>query len=175
VIEKEKLIEHFECAYKDDDYFELGRNPVFQHVADLLIRKYPEKMSVLDVGGATGHMAAILLKGNSNYKIVVNDISQKACDKTESLFKVKSICSSLEDLYKYDIRMDILLLIDVLYYVEEINKGWYSMSECINNDGIMLIRIPNKLWLIETIQKIKGLFANRKLADKVSKINPEHV
>jgi SAM-dependent methyltransferase len=175
IINKEILIEHFNKAYKDEDYFRYARNPVFEHIADILINNYPEKLTIMDIGGATGHLASILLNYNKNYKIIVNDISQEACDLASARFKVESICCPLEEIYKFNRKVDILLLIDVLYYVEDIKKAWFSLSACLNKNGILVIRIPNKLWWIEIFQRIKKLSRGHELEDEVLGINPEHV
>ena len=68
-----------------------------------------------------------------------------------------------------------MLMIDVIYYVEDINAAWRSVDDCLDSDGVLIIRVPNKLWLIVIIQKFNNRFRFDDMADKVIGVNPEHL
>ena len=175
VLDKDIIMNHFEIAYKNQRYFDVLRKPVFNHIVDTVLRRFPNKRSVIDVGGARGHLAFMLKRRNSKYEITVSDISKKACEYAISHFGINSICCSVEELYKQNLSFDIILLIDVIYYSEDIKGAWDSISRCINDDGVLIMRLPNKIWWVELFQIIKGMFRKNRRADKITGINPEHI
>ena len=175
IIDKEVIVKHFEMAYKDVKYFEFIRYPIFNHITHILSRSYPDKLKILDVGGATGQLSSMLLEKNDKYNIIVNDISQIACNTVIKEHKIRAICCNLSDLYNHELNVDVLLLVDILYYVEDIKMAWYSINKCLNEDGILIMRIPNKLLIIEIIQFLIKIFTNNYKAEKVYGLCYEHI
>jgi 2-polyprenyl-3-methyl-5-hydroxy-6-metoxy-1,4-benzoquinol methylase len=183
LLDRKIRIEHFERTYKDDDYFQKSRYPIFKQVAKILINRFSDKKHVIDVGGAKGHLGKLLTDYDSNYDITVSDLSITACEYANSHFGLKAICCSVEELFvythpelfAYTQPYDVMLLIDVLYLVENIDQAWLSICYAIKSDGVLIMRLPNKIWLMRLVQRVL-FFSNkrrRKFRSYIYGVNPE--
>ena len=61
-IDPKVIYAHFEKAYKDEEYFTRQRRGIFEQIADLVNSSACLGASVLDIGGAKGHLLAHVKK-----------------------------------------------------------------------------------------------------------------
>lgn len=175
MLNDETAYQHFDAAYKDNEYFDEGRRQIFLQIARLIKKEAPVCGTILDVGGAKGHLGVIIKTYRPDISITINDFSAKACEYAKLNFNFNTICcpfANLDSIEKYD----FLLLIDVLYYECNISKAWDIVSNFTSN-GI-IIRVPNKLWLIKLIMVLKNLFSSKAqnaIRDSIDLFNPEHL
>lgn len=173
-VDPDVITEHFETTYKDEQYFSIRRQPVFEHTAEVVARNLRPGASIMDAGGALGHLACILSRMNRDYRISISDISSRSCDLAAGRWGLVTLRCSIEELSRHSVSVDCLLLIDVLYYVADIRAAWYSIATCIKPGGRLIIRLPNKLWRIEAVQFLRRMFPKSRLATSVHGFNPEH-
>lgn len=170
---------HFEVSYKDDQYYKISRNKIFFQIA-CIVKNYlhKERGTVLDIGGAKGHLASLIKMLCNGVDITISDLSVDACNSLTSK-GFKTICCSLAELRKHINRCyDIVLLIDVLYYEPNLKEALKSIQKSVDDKGVIIIRIPNKLWLIRSVLLIKrSIYSKQKLemSDNVKFVNSEHI
>lgn len=174
-IDQTIITEHFEVTYKDEQYFSTRRQPVFEHTAEVVARNLRPGASIMDAGGALGHLANILSGMNRDYRISVSDISSKSCDLAASRWGLDALRCSIEELSRHNVSVDCILLIDVLYYVANIRAAWLSIAACVKPGGCLIMRLPNKLWRIEAVQFLRRMFPKSRLATSIYGFNREHV
>ncbi|HMO18096.1 MAG TPA: class I SAM-dependent methyltransferase [Oligoflexia bacterium] len=177
-IDKALTMSHFETGYKDEGYFKNQREDIFRQIVDLLCKELPQSANVLDCGGATGVLAEMLMGRRPDISIMVSDISSEACDKVRSR-GIKAVQGSLSGLLdKVSEKFDAVLLIDVLYYEEELKKAFSVLGKLLKTDGIILYRGPNKYFLIKAAVIIRSIFTSRKqlsISRRIPFFNPEHL
>jgi 2-polyprenyl-3-methyl-5-hydroxy-6-metoxy-1,4-benzoquinol methylase len=117
----------------------------------------------------------MLQASNPEYEVTVNDLSVSACQTARAQFGLDTICCTIGDLKDHGRKFDVALVIDSIYYVTNINRAWESLSACLNQEGTILLRLPNKMWWIGPLQRLKGLLGMNRQADRVYGLNPEHV
>jgi 2-polyprenyl-3-methyl-5-hydroxy-6-metoxy-1,4-benzoquinol methylase len=119
-----KIIQnHFENTYKNEMYFSKSRKKIFNQIANLVDYYTPIRGRVIDIGGGKGHLLAIIKRHRPDLMLVLNDISISACEYAANYFNVDTICGPMNDLYqKTNVRYDLILLIDSLYYEPNIYK-----------------------------------------------------
>jgi 2-polyprenyl-3-methyl-5-hydroxy-6-metoxy-1,4-benzoquinol methylase len=174
-IDKSVIAAHFEMTYKDRRYFLTKRRAIFEHVASVVSRLLPRGAAIMDVGGALGHLAARLCELNRDYKLSVSDISEKACEDVAERLGIQTVCCSLEDLSQSNVKVDGLLLIDVLYYVNDIAGAWRSIWDSLSEGGYLVLRLPNKIWRTEFVQFMGSIFARNHQASQIHAFNSEHI
>lgn len=167
--------QHFEYSYKDVAYFENERRQVLEHIAKLICGCIPPGTTILDAGGGLGHLAHIIKKRNPGYDVLVSDISRRACDYVAKEYDLRAICCTIEQLSRTQLSFDALLLIDVLYYTDNIREAWQSISHTLKPGGYVVIRFPNRLWRTDLVQWLRKLLPDRHLETSVHGINCEHV
>ena len=175
LIDKSTIKEHFEHTYKDETYFESERRSIFEHLARLICKRLPPGTTIMDAGGALGHLAHIIQNRDTGYDICVSDISQTACDYANKKFGLSAFCCTIEGLSRLQKQFDALLLVDVLYYVGDICQAWQSISETIKPGGYCVIRFPNKLWRTDLVQWLRKLRPRKHPETSVHGINCEQV
>lgn len=165
---------HFEAAYKDEAYFDKGRRPIYRQIAGLVNKIAPSGGSVLDIGGAQGHLAAMIKELCPGLSITVNDISEKACEYARSKFGLNAICSPLGGI-ESAAAYEAVLLIDILYYERDLKAAWKKIASLTK--GSLVLRMPNKLWLIRLSLFIKRALSGKGPGkmDRVPFFNPEHI
>ncbi len=175
VLSENVIRAHFETAYKDIQYHEHKRRAVFNHVVQVVDRFSPAYSSLIDVGGGMGHLAGMVARLHPERKVVFSDISQRSCDYASANQNVETICSSIEDLSRKNQRFDVFLMIDVLYYVQDLSAAWKSISECLNEEAMIVLRVPNKIWWIELSQFLRSRVSKVDAMDRIVGMNPEHL
>jgi SAM-dependent methyltransferase len=178
LIDPQEIQFHFEYTYKDEEYFQKRRNRIFNQIARLVDKVTPPRGSVLDIGGAKGHLLSIIKKRRGDLKLVLNDLSKDACDFAANTFTLDTVCCNIEGLGRISSRFSTVLMIDVLYYMPDLNEVWKLLPHLVAKGGAVVIRVPNKFPLILFFQRIAQLFAShekRKLWDRINFFNPEHI
>jgi protein-L-isoaspartate O-methyltransferase len=169
---------HFETAYKDEAYFETDRLVVFRQLATIVSRLANPGANVLDIGGAKGHLMQLVSRLRRDVKITVHDISKAALDAAAERYGFATICGDVSALARSGKRYNVVVLSDVIYYEPAVRALWSVLSELVEQNGSVVIRVPNKLWYITARQKLLALRrsrAERAQQDVVAGFNPEHV
>ena len=172
-LDRATLDAHFETAYKSDAYFEVQRALVFQRLRELLVERFRPRRSVLDVGGGKGHLARMLT--DAGFAVTLNDRSREACAYARDVFGVPTQLGDVVDVARRGRRFDAVLLIDVLYYLDELPRAWEALGQLVADDGVMILRVPNRLWWIRPWEKVIRLCGRHRLRRRVSGFNPEHM
>jgi len=170
--------DHFEIAYKDEFYFTEQRARIFDYVARLVDTFSPPTGRVIDIGGAQGHLLAALQRRRHDLSLTLNDVSEKACADAARVYKLQTVCCSINDLILVPEQFDVALLIDVMYYEPEIRGLWNAVSQLVKDSGTLIIRVPNYLALMNRSRRILQLVANTQLRGTTTSVrlfNPEHV
>ena len=68
-----------------------------------------------------------------------------------------------------------LLLIDVLYCVPELRRAWSVIGKLVADDGVIILRIPNRLWWMLPWQHALHALGRRPFQTVVRGLNPEHI
>jgi len=177
-IDPDVLRGHFEKAYKDDIYFLEARRPIFQYLARLIDQTAPARGTVLDVGGAKGHLMQMVALRRPDLRVAVNDISESATKYAAEHFGFATITGDICALQREGATYDVIVLSDVLYYEPRIATMWSLLPRLIAPRGSVLIRVPNKLRLIRTSEAISSLFGSsrrRAMQTRIRFFNPEHL
>lgn len=177
-IDPKVISSHFEKAYKDEKYFLHRRRRIFDQIARIADNVAPRGGRVLDVGGAKGHLLARLQKRRPDLNLVLNDLSIEACDHAESIYGFETIWGGIKELELVQVRFDVIILSDVIYYEPDLRKLWDVLPCLLSENGTIIIRVPNKLALIRLWQLINRAIprpADRKINDKIKFFNPEHL
>jgi SAM-dependent methyltransferase len=170
--------EHFEKAYKDSAYFEISRKPVSDQVARIISAAAPENGTVLDIGGAKGHLLATLKQLRPDLACSLNDLSSESCKFATERFKLNAICGGLDQLSQINERFDVVSLVDVAYYEPEIKRLWALIAALVKPGGTVLVRIPNHLPLIQLrlgIRRLLSACATQSQTTGIPYFNPEHI
>jgi len=169
---------HFERAYKDDTYFLHARRFIFAQIAEWADRLAPRGGTILDIGGAKGHLLAEIRKCRPDLTLALNDISRDACDSAAVQHGFQTFCGNVAALEEVPGRFDVLILSDVIYYEPELNRLWKCLEKLVRDDGGLVIRVPNKLPLITFWEGLRRLLvtpSRRAMQNRVAFLNPEHL
>jgi 2-polyprenyl-3-methyl-5-hydroxy-6-metoxy-1,4-benzoquinol methylase len=169
---------HFERAYKDEQYFIEKRQAIFRQITDCIAGHVRHGGRVLDIGGAKGHLMGALKRQRPDLRVVVNDLSKASCAWAESHYHLETVCGSAADLDERQEKFDVVTLIDVIYYEPRIGELWRRLSELVVDDGIVVIRVPNKLpaillhqWVMRRVRSRRA----REMSTQITYFNPEHL
>ena len=177
-IDPQVIHAHFEHTYKDENYFRDRRSRIFDQIATIVDRVTLQGGTVLDIGGAKGHLLAILKKRRPDLKLVLNDLSKDACDFATSTFELDTVCGDIKALEQITSPFNTLIISDVLYYEPDLNRLWKLLPILVSKGGAVVIRVPNKLPLIRLYQFVKRFTVShekRELQDHIKYFNPEHI
>jgi len=169
--------QHFEGAYKGEDYFRARRADIFAQLASLASGCSRQGASVLDVGGATGHLLELLSKQRPDLQLTLNDISENACNAAAARLGVNTQCGDLDSLVDQASTYDTVICSDVIYYDPNIGRLWQTLESLVRPGGTLILRVPNKLWPIRSVSAVHRLLpaSLRKTQDRVAFFNPEHL
>jgi SAM-dependent methyltransferase len=169
---------HFEQAYKDEAYFLVQRRRIFEQISAMADLSAVEGGNILDVGGAKGHLLAMLKKRRPDLRFVVNDLSKEACEYAAHKYGFQTICADVNTLESSSTKFDVIIMSDVIYYEPELHKLWRILPRIVAKNGVVIIRVPNKLPLIRfwqfMIRVINGR-AKMEMQDHIAFFNPEHL
>lgn len=177
-IDPSTVLDHFEVAYKDNRYFRVSREAIFEHLSNVISRLSPKGASILDIGGARGDLMAKVVARRPDLRVVINDISKEATDWAAEHFGFATLTGSANDLAVHRDRYDVVVLSDVLYYEPNIKVLWNALSRLIRKGGSIVIRVPNKYFMIRLGQfwyRFTRTKSQQGMQDKISFFNPEHI
>jgi SAM-dependent methyltransferase len=172
------LIQHFEGAYKDEEYFLQARRAIFDQLVARIERIAPLRGRVLDIGGAKGHLMHLVRTRRPDLTVVVNDLSESATRYAAEHFGVPTITGDARAVCENGARYDVVVLSDVLYYEPEIAEMWSALPKLMAPRGSVVIRVPNKFHLLRASQSIKNALRSRRQRAtevNISFFNPEHL
>ena len=179
LLSPEVISKHFESAYKDESYFVRRRQAIFSEIAERVATLLPKGGSVLDIGGAKGHLANEILRRRPDARIVVNDISQTSCDFAEQELGFATVCGGITTLGSIGERFDVVLGIDVAYYEPNLREAWQAFAALTAPNGHLLLRFPNRLRWIRFVEWLNAwgrrLGSVRQPQSRVASFNPEHI
>lgn len=177
-IDPDVVQRHFEAAYKDDAYFEVERQAAFSQLAAIVSRLARPGARVLDIGGAKGHLMHHVAQLRNDLSITIHDISAAATAAAAERYGFATICGDTYALARHGKRYGVVVLSDVVYYEPDVRALWSMLSELVEHDGSVVIRVPNKLWYIQMRQTLFALRRARSARvrqDFIGGFNPEHV
>jgi hypothetical protein len=160
----------------DVDYFTGQRLPVFQHLTGMIDEAAPPKGSVLDIGGAQGHLMAMLGKRRPDLVTWVHDITVAATRYASEHFGLPTICGTIDAVVSRGQQYDVIVMSDVLYYEPHLGRLWSALRSLLKPGGRVFIRGPNKLPYIRMgalAQRIRSRLSGR-LEDHLPVFNPAH-
>lgn len=169
---------HFELAYKDEHYFTHQRRRIFDQIAGLVDEAAAPGASVLDIGGAKGHLLALVKQRRPDLKLVLNDLSTAACSFAEMEYGLETVCGDVKTLQGLSRSFDVVIMSDVIYYEPEIQRLWGLLSHLVSNAGVIIIRVPNLVALIKLSGIIRRFGTSRQaqaMQSAVPFFNPEHL
>lgn len=175
-IDSSVVEEHFEGAYKDTKYFEEARRGIFSQLIELASNALQEGSKVLDVGAATGVLMSRLRDARPDLDVCVQDMSEVALQIARDENSLKTI-DKIEEAASES--LDLVTLIDVLYYVPDFLGMLKEVERVLKPGGQVIIRLPNKLSLIRLgagIEKLKASLQKGEVGKpKLRFFNPEHI
>lgn len=169
------IADHFERTYKDDAYYRVRRAPMLGHLAGLVAEQAPEGGSVLDIGGATGHLLGMVAARRADLVLTLHDISERAAAAASSRFGVATITGPLTALRG---QWDVVVASDVLYYEPSLAAAWDRLAALVRPGGHLLLRVPNKRAVILAVAALERLLQpghRRQCQRRVRSFNPEHL
>lgn len=176
IIEHSTIEKHFEGRYKDERYFTEMRRYVFEEIGDLVKQLAPTGGDVLDVGGAKGHLLAMIGERRPDLRRGLNDLSSEACQWASSHDQLSVFCGRFVAC-EFRQTFDVITMIDVIYYEPGLHMLWDRASSLMKDGGYLIVRVPNKLTLIRMYLKIFSVIfrSTRDLQATIKFLNPEHI
>src|SRR5690349_21635521 len=169
---------HFEVTYKDEEYFNVSRQPIFKQLAHIIDDLTPTGGRVLDIGGAHGDLMANVVARRPDLDVVVNDISHSATRRATEKFGFATLTGDAHELARHHGRYDVAVLSDILYYEPNLRLLWTAISKLVSPQGSIVIRIPNKYRLIQLAQSWRRFAQSKReqrMQDRIPFFNPEHI
>ena len=160
----------------DVDYFTSQRLPVFKHLSRLIDEAAPPNGTVLDIGGAQGHLMDMLWRRRPDLVTWVHDITVAATRYASEHFGLPTICGTIDAVLSRGMPYDVVVMSDVLYYEPQLGRLWSALRSLLKPGGRVFIRVPNKLPYIRVgalAQRIRGKLTGR-LEDHLPVFNPAH-
>jgi SAM-dependent methyltransferase len=166
----ETLRGHFERSYKGEGYFR-RRGRILEHLARVVSRAAPEEGTVIDVGGAEGHLLRRLKSLRRDLRLTLTDTSSLACHQAAGITGVEVFQGSIAEMIDRAWSFDVVVLSDVIYYEPNLEALWSALERWVAPGGIVVIRIPNR-W-----RWIRGRFFTGGQMDRadIRGFNPDHL
>jgi SAM-dependent methyltransferase len=124
---------------------------------------------VLDVGGATGHLALAIWRIRPDVELTVTDVSERACAEAKAL-GLHAMQVSVAGLDGWLPQYDAVICSDVLYYEPDISPVWETLARIVRPGGSLIIRGPDRA---EVIRHAGG--KQHPLSTRLRGLNPEHL
>jgi 2-polyprenyl-3-methyl-5-hydroxy-6-metoxy-1,4-benzoquinol methylase len=134
-----------------------------------LIRKYkPETKTMLDIGSGLGGFASVAKK--SGFEVTGLEPQKEQCDMANELFHVDLYCTNFEKFYYQDRKKyDVVHLHHVLEHVRDPKGTLLGIREKLNENGILILEVPNQFFSLKT-----ELYAKLGKANFEKSLNPYH-
>lgn len=179
LLDGEVIRGHFERAYKDEEYFTTQRAAIFRQIADLVgDLALPEGATILDLGGAKGHLLAAIRDAHPRNRYVLSDLSEAACEHAARVYSLEAYCTARDSLESLHGKVDVLLLIDVLYYVPDLQQFLAEVGALLRPGGTVIVRVPHKLLMVRVAglaNNLLGSLDEVRFRSKLQFLNPEHL
>lgn len=169
------IAEHFERTYKDEAYYRTHRDPIFTHLASLVTAHAPPSGSVLDIGGATGHLLGKVAASRPDLHLTLHDISGAATATAAQRFGLNTVSGPMTELTG---SWDVVVASDVVYYEPALGQAWNTLASLVRPGGILLLRIPNKREVVLAVAAMQRFLVparNRHCQRRIRFFNPEHL
>lgn len=177
-IDQNTIRGHFEGAYNSEEYFRVSRHPILDHLASVIADLSPEGACVLDIGGARGDLMAKLVARRPDVRVVVNDIAESKTNWVAENLGFTTLSGGANELAAHQRKYDVVVLSDVLYYEPNLRALWDVILHLVSPGGSIVIRVPNKSFLI-SIGQLWWRFTHTRrqqaMQDRVRFFNPEHI
>ncbi|HEY7191787.1 MAG TPA: methyltransferase domain-containing protein [Vicinamibacterales bacterium] len=177
-IAPEVIHAHFEAAYKDQEHFRVSRKPIFDHLVNVMDSLCGTGGRILEIGGALGDLMAAVAARRPDFRIRINDVSEHATNWVKQNLGFATLTGDATVLAAHEEQYDLVVLSDVLYYEPNLRVLWDALSRLTSRGGSILIRVPNKSFLIREWQRWYRLThtrAQQVLQHRVRFLNPEHI
>ncbi|MCS7230982.1 MAG: class I SAM-dependent methyltransferase [Elusimicrobiota bacterium] len=149
-----------------DKYFEMQRiidmskSSIYYKIKKFLIKRYKTtKIKVLEVGFGSGYFLKYLQ--NIGYDVYGVELVKRSVESAKTLIGEDKIYLGDFLHIKFPLKFfDVIILIDVLYEINDINKAIKYINEILTENGILIIRVKNALFHIylEKLINIVKLF-----------------
>lgn len=166
-LEREQIQSHYDAAsYTDprqeENYYQKRIN-FFRFLFSLAVRTAGRvPVNCLDIGCSYGHLLQLL--------------SQQGCHAygTEICKQARDLCrqhglqvfGSLDEL-GVPARFDLITMIDSLYYVPEPRVLLRQVRDRLNDDGILVIRVANRNWILRLLKMARKDYFGYWLGDAI--------
>ena len=133
---------------------------------------------VLDIGGARGDLMQRVVARRPDVHVTVHDISEAATSWAAAQFGFATLNGDADVLAGHAEQYDIVVLSDVLYYEPKLKLLWSALSRLMRPGGTLIIRVPNKVALVQLGRLWLHLSRSRErrlLQDRVPFFNPEQI
>ncbi len=135
-LDSRQIRAHFEWTYKGDEYFLGRRRAIFEHMVKLIDQAAPPGGTVLDVGGAQGHLMRLVAERRPDLTATVCDVSAEATRYASEQFGLPVLCADLTALKDPSAPLTtVVVLSDVLYYEPQLAVFWATLPRLVANRG----------------------------------------
>lgn len=152
---EDELEQHFEAASytrdKNEQRFYEQRRAYFEYLGTITSAHVPANAEWMDFGCAYGHFMQVLRdRGHKLTGIELNDHVRKLCEN-----KGFPVYKSLQHLPE-EKKFDVISSIDSFYCVPEPRDLLAGFHANLKDDGILLIRITNRVWITKLMKNMLG-------------------
>jgi len=147
--DEESWWRHFQCVrytlLENESEYKRMREGYFEYISRILERYVPSKpkMKILDIGCSYGHFLDIMKrKGYETSGVEINETLYERLKRQG----IHEVFRSLEEVQG---KFQVITLIDSLYCVADPSKVLEISRACLTEDGIILCRVSNRVWLIK--------------------------
>lgn len=104
--------------------------------------------NVLDIGSCFGHLLDIF----SNYNVKTYGVEPFDILCEEVLSRGRHLVFKTIDELPLELKFDIVTIMDTLYLIEDPAKILIGVRQHITNDGLLVLRIVNRVWIFKILQ-----------------------
>ena len=167
--EKCKKMKNDNCEWGENPDSNTGKkecfyNPWIETISTPRKIKIPEKPEILVAGCGTGQHAITTASKYKNANILALDLSFKSLSYAKrkaielKINNIDFIQGDLLDVKSIDKKFDIIESVGVIHHMEDPFKGWEVLTECLNNNSLMLIGLYSET-ARKHISQIKNKFS----------------
>lgn len=127
-------------------YLDEQRVSLFSYVIDNSVRfkNILSVHSVIDVGCGTGDFLKVLIQRFPNLEIFGTDYSEASIERSRKLIPHGTFDAiNIFDLQSIHKKFDIVFCMEVLEHIEFPEKAIHILSNICNDDGLLIITVPN--------------------------------
>jgi 2-polyprenyl-3-methyl-5-hydroxy-6-metoxy-1,4-benzoquinol methylase len=148
-----------------EDELRKKRTPFFEQIVGLLDKyKKTDGKNLLDFGCSYGHLMDVAAK--NGYKCTGVEIVDNLRDHLEQKYKVYKFLKDVPD-----DSMDLITCIDSLYCSPNPIKDILKISNTLKDNGLLIIRIANRSYMMKFYMLIRKKFDNKIMGDQLFVLN----